>query len=55
MIVQARGGVHGGNCQQSADHSEISDDLMGAEVNGLHGDRKENKARKNSGAQNGSR
>jgi hypothetical protein len=33
----------------------MSDDLMGAEVNGLHRDRKENEAGKDFRAQNGSR
>jgi hypothetical protein len=42
MIVPARGTVHGRNGEQSADRSEVSNDLMGAEGHGLHRDRKEN-------------
>jgi hypothetical protein len=42
MIVPARGAVHGRNGEQSADRSEVSNDLMGAEGHGLHRDRKEN-------------
>lgn len=55
MIVPARGAVHGCNCQEAADYPEISDDLMGAEINGLHRGRKENQADQNSRAQNGPR
>lgn len=55
MIVPARGAVHGRNCQQAADDPEMSDDLMGAEVHGLHRDREQDKAGKDFRAQNGPR
>lgn len=41
MIVPARGAVHGCDRQQAADYPEMSDDLMGADVHGLHRDREQ--------------